>query len=73
MKIFNQALHLMAKRNNKNFPFNSEEHWVNDSWECLICGERLFATDEDSVIKWVDVIDEHGIKHLKEYNLLPFL
>lgn len=70
-----QALCLLARRS-KHYPANTPIH--NQAWtairsadgrimmapdlRCLICNEECSAQ-----------IDEHGLVHLKEYNLLAFL
>lgn len=66
-KELNDALLLLCKRiNPKDYEFHSRWHvWCNIGLnvKCLICGD-IFN---------VNNINSHGIKHLKEYNLLSFI
>jgi len=40
---------------------------------CLICEENIFNIRINNMSLFFDMIYNHGIKHLKEYNLLSFL
>lgn len=76
----NKALSLLARRINPNYNFLNEVHWTafdtKNSYFCLICktiicssySENLYGNKMPS-----DIIDEHGLIHLKEYNLLVLI
>ena len=65
-----KALHYLARRRNKDMVFAFEYQWVTwlsrSSFEldpiCLICNKQF-----------EEVLVEHGLMHLKDSNLLPFI
>jgi hypothetical protein len=70
------ALHLLAKRKNPEYKFSSEYQFISsivflarNTSPCLICGKELdisFRYDNEVIIN-------HGLEHLKEYNLLSLI
>lgn len=84
----NKALSLLARRLNPDYEFLNEIHWTkvynNTEFICLICKNIICLTklgrirlvkmnyDEDNK-STSEIIDEHGLIHLKEYNLLALI
>lgn len=64
---FDQVLILLAQRVNNN----KEDRWIEvfetNLGICLICKSRIFYVGE------TEKIEEHGIAHLKQYGLMPFI
>jgi hypothetical protein len=76
MKMLTKEQHLLlkklnARKNNcqkSSIWFNCElKIMIGDHWECFICGEK--PAFKSSLLE----IDEHGLNHLKESNLLSFI
>ena len=71
-KETHHILHLLAKRKSPDFAFDNELQWWLADWQCLICNVYMFnmiKRDESAL----SFISQHGLQHLKEYNLLPLL
>ena len=47
----------------KHLWYGTNPHDINGDWVCLICGGLISRLD----------IKTHGMQHLKESNLLPFI
>jgi hypothetical protein len=77
--LYQRTLNLLYKRMMKVKGIEPAKSWckinthkVNaPNYCCLICG-ALFPVDYSSNRPFTFYIEEHGISHLKEKNLLPF-
>lgn len=77
----NKALSLLARRINLDYNFLNEVHWTafmfdKKDYFCLICKTIICSSYSENIYGNripSDLIDEHGLIHLKEYNLLALI
>lgn len=67
-KEFYEALFALARRITRDPGIGISRGWLEraEVFKCRICGNYLDENDKAS-------IEAHGLQHLKEHNLLPFI